>query len=63
MKIKIQVYLNFWDKPYFIEMILLRTGEILKTRIRSKYVNVTINALKIILIIGLNPNTLLLNKI
>ena len=36
-------------------MILFRTGEIFKTRIRSKYVNVTINALKIIFINGLNP--------
>ena len=63
MKIKIQVYLNFWDKPYFNEMILLRTGEIFKTRIRIKYVNVTINALKIIFINGLNPKKLLLNKI
>lgn len=63
MKIKNQVYLNFWDEPNFNEMILFRTGEIFKTRIRSKYVNVTINALKIIFINGLNPKKLLLNKI
>ena len=63
MKIKNQVYLNFWDEPYFNEMILFKTGEIFKTRIRIKYVNVTINALKIIFINGLNPKKLLLNKI
>lgn len=63
MKIKNQVYLNFWDEPYFNEMILFRTGEIFKTLKKSKYVNVTINALKIIFINGLYSKTLLLNKI
>ena len=63
MKIKIQVYLNFWHELYFNEMILFKKGEIFKTRINSKYVNVTINALKIIFTIGLNPKKLLLNKI
>ena len=47
---KNQVYLNFWDKPYFNEMILFKTGKFLKLVLGIKYVNVTINALKIILL-------------